>query len=160
MVSWKADQPVAATAETTGEMIAEVETEGMTGEAADAADLALKRLDRELDRGEIDPKLLEELGWTEDDLRDFNERLQKQLAERKLTAQQQREKDLAQKSFDEMLRSLDVKSTGNTREGRTDKDRDQQDTTGRQSSVPKQLEEKFRMYQRSMSGQKDSKSKK
>ena len=64
------------------------------------------------------------------------------------------------KSFDEMLRSLDVKSTGNTRQGRTDKDRDQQDTTGRQSAVPKQLEEKFRMYQRSMSGQKDPKSKK
>jgi hypothetical protein len=113
-----------------------------------------------LDRGEIDPKLLEELGWTEDELRDFHERLQKQLAERKLTAQQQREKDLAQKSFDEMLRSLDVKSTGNTRQGRTDKDRDQQDTTGRQSAVAKQLEEKFRMYQRSMSGQKGTKSQK
>ena len=134
---------------------------GVAGaEAADAADLALKRLDRELDRGEIDPKLLEELGWTEDELRDFHERLQKQLAERKLTVQQQREKDLAQKSFDEMLRSLDVKSTGNSRQGRTDKDRDQQDTTGRQSAVPKQLEEKFRMYQRSMSGQKGAKSQK
>jgi hypothetical protein len=69
-----------------------------------------------------------------------------------LNEQQRKEKSLSQKSFEEMLRSLDVQSTGTTREGRADKDRDVQDTTNRQSVVPKQYEERFRMYQRSASG--------
>ena len=121
-------------------------------EAAQAAGLALRRLEKELDRGTVDPKLLEELGWTREELNAFRKRMQDQLNERQLNEQQQREKNLSQKSFEEMLRSLDVQPSARTREGRTDKDRDQQDTTSRQSIVPKQYEERFRMYQRSMSG--------
>lgn len=121
-------------------------------EAAQAADLALRRLQKELDRGEIDPQLLDELGWTKEELAAFKDRLSQQLEERQLNEQQQKEKSLSQKSFEEMLRSLDVQSTGTTREGRADKDRDLQDTTNRQSVVPRQYEERFRMYQRSASG--------
>ena len=121
-------------------------------DAAQAANLALRRLQKELDRGEVDPKLLEELGWTKDELAAFRERLQQQLEQRNLNEQQRKEKSLSQKSFEEMLRSLDVNSTGTTREGRSDKDRDMQDTTNRQTTVPGQYQEQFKRYQRSASG--------
>jgi hypothetical protein len=124
-------------------------------EAAQAADLALRRLQKDLDRGDVDPKLLEDLGWTKDELTAFKQRLGKQLEERQLNDQQQKEKSLSQKSFEEMLRSLDVNSTGTIREGLKDKDRDVQDTTGRQSVVPRQYQEQYKRYQRSVSGLKD-----
>jgi collagen type III alpha len=121
-------------------------------EAAAAASLALKRLEKELDRGIVDPKLLEELGWTKEELAEFKERLQKQLEERELNDQQKKERSISQKSFEEMLKSIDVKSSGKEREGRSDRDRDQQDTTNRQPVVPKRYQQWYEMYQRSISG--------
>ncbi|MFM7924894.1 MAG: hypothetical protein ACKPJJ_32110, partial [Planctomycetaceae bacterium] len=51
-------------------------------QAAQAAGLALKRLQKELERGEVDPELLQELGWTKDELSKFADRMQQQLDER------------------------------------------------------------------------------
>lgn len=126
-------------------------------DAAGAAALAIKRLQKELERGEVDPKLLEELGWTESEIKSFADRLQKQLAEREMNAQQQKEKTISQKSFDAMLKGLDIKSTGSSREGRGDRDRDQQDTTTRQSAPPSRYKQLIEGYQRSVSGAKDGK---
>ncbi|MFN9717222.1 MAG: hypothetical protein ACK58L_00915 [Planctomycetota bacterium] len=131
--------------------ITPVEADPAVDEAAEAASLALKRLEKDLDRGTVDQKLLEELGWTAEELTAFKKRLQKQLEERKLNEQQEKERSLSQKSFEEMLKSLDVKSAGKTREGRTDRDRDQQDTTNRQQVVPKRYQQWYEMYQRSIS---------
>jgi hypothetical protein len=78
--------------------------------------------------------------------------MQQQLEERQLNEQQVREKSLSQKSFDEMLRSLDVQSSGKTREGSSARDRDRQDTTGRQSTPPSRYRSNFDAYQRSLSG--------
>lgn len=47
--------------------------------ARKASSLVLKKLKKELDRGEVDRKLLEELGWTKDDMQRFVKRLEKQL---------------------------------------------------------------------------------
>ena len=104
----------------------------------------------------MDPKFLDELGWTEAEIRLFADRLQKQLAQRTINAQQQRERSISEKSFDAMLKGLDLKSTGSTREGRTDYDRDQQDTTTRQSKPPSRYKQLVEGYQRSVSGAKDS----
>jgi len=120
-------------------------------QSAQAAGLALRRLQKELERGEVDQKLLDELGWTQDELQQFVERMQKQLDERKLNEQQQKEKDLSQKSFEEMLRSLDLESSGSSREGKTDRDRDRQDTTNRQSAPPARYKQMMEAYQRSLS---------
>ena len=103
----------------------------------------------------MDPELLKELGWTPAEVKAFLERIQKQLDEREITEQEQREKSLSQKSFEEMLKSLDVKSTGKSREGTSAKDRDQQDTTGRQTTPPNRYKQWNEFYQRSMSGVKD-----
>jgi len=126
-------------------------------DAAGAAALAIKRLQKELERGAVDPKLLEELGWTESEIKSFADRLQKQLAQRELNAQQQKEKSISDKSFDAMLKGLDIDSSGSTRQGRTDRDRDQQDTTTRQSSPPSRYKQLVEGYQRSVSGAKEVK---
>ena len=75
-----------------------------------------------------------------------------QLAERKQNSQQGREKSLSQKSFDEMLKSMDLTSGGQQRTGRNDRSLEQQDTTLRQTSPPARYRELYRMYQRSISG--------
>jgi collagen type III alpha len=121
-------------------------------EAAKAAGLALERLQQDLERGKVDPKLLEQLGWTEAELKDFADRLQEQLAEREQNSQQQRENELSQKSFEEMLRSLNVRSAGKSRDGSTRRDRDQQDTTGRQTAPPARYQQLYDMYRRSTPG--------
>ena len=126
-------------------------------DAAGAAALAIKRLQKELERGDVDRKLLEELGWTESEIKSFADRLQKQLAQREVNAQQQREKSISEKSFDAMLKGLDINSAGSTRKGRTDRDRDQQDTTTRQSAPPSRYKQLVEGYQRSVSGAKDGK---
>ena len=126
-------------------------------DAAGAAALAIKRLQQELERGNVDPKLLEELGWTESEIKSFADRLQKKLAQREVNAQQQKAKSISEKSFDAMLKGLDINSTGSTRQGRADRDRDQQDTTTRQSAPPSRYKQLVEGYQRSVSGAKDSK---
>ena len=126
-------------------------------DAASAAALAIKRLQKELDRGKVDPKLLDELGWTEAEMKSFVDRMQKQLEQRELNAQQLKEKSISEKSFDAMLKGLDINSTGQTRQGRTEYDRDQQDTTTRQSAPPSRYKHLVEGYQRSVSGAKDKK---
>jgi hypothetical protein len=56
-----------------------------------------------------------------------------------------------------MLKGLDLESTGTTRQGSSDRDRDQQDTTIRQSAPPGRYKQLVEGYQRSVSGAKDSK---
>ena len=128
-------------------------------DAAGAAALAIKRLQKDLERGVVDPKLLEELGWTESEIKSFAERLQKQLTLREVNAQQQKEKSISDKSFDAMLKGLDLNSSGTTRQGKADRDRDQQDTTTRQSAPPSRYKQLVEGYQRSVSGAKDGKPK-
>ncbi|HRA86718.1 MAG TPA: hypothetical protein PK992_01570, partial [Planctomycetaceae bacterium] len=125
-------------------------------DAAHAASLALNRLKKELDRGEVNQKLLEELGWTESELKTFVDRMQRQLQERELNTQQQKEKTISQKSFDAMLKGLDINSVGSTREGRTDRDSDQTDTTMRQSTPPARYRQLVEGYQLSISGSKNT----
>jgi hypothetical protein len=118
--------------------------------AARAAGLALRRLQQQLDRGEVDQKLLDELGWTREELESFVKRMQSQLADRELN-QQQPEKSLSQKSFDEMLRSLGINESGTSRDGNSARDRQRQDTTIRQSTPPARYRNSFEAYQRSLS---------
>jgi len=54
-------------------------------DTARATDLALKRLERDLGRGEVDEELLRELGWTPERLSEFVERMQNQLQQLKST---------------------------------------------------------------------------
>jgi len=116
-------------------------------------DLTIRRLSKDLERGTVDRDLLDQLGWTEDELKSFVNRMQEQLAERQQNQQADKERSLSQKSFDEMLRSLDLNSTGETRTGRTDRQLEQTDTTIRRSPPPAKYREWQKMYERSLNKQ-------
>jgi hypothetical protein len=90
----------------------------------------------------------------EDELKSFLRRMQEQLQERESNAQQQQEKSLSQKSFEEMLRSLGINQSGTSRTGSSSRDRDRQDTTIRQSAPPARYRSSFEAYQRSLSKKK------
>ncbi|MFN9220528.1 MAG: hypothetical protein ACK6D6_00340 [Planctomyces sp.] len=143
------DPAAAGPAESQNDSAQERKTE--VDEAAQAAGLALKRLQKDLERGEVDPELLKELGWTNDELAKFADRMQQQLDEREQNEQQQREKSLSQKSFEEMLRSLGIGGSGAAREGDARRDRERQDTTIRNSAPPSRYRSSYEAYRRSLS---------
>jgi hypothetical protein len=130
-------------------------SESEVDQAARAAGLAIKRIQDDIkERGQVDPELLKELGWTEDELKSFLRRMQDQLQEREANLQEQREKSLSQKSFEEMLRSLGITQPGTSRDGSSSRDRDRQDTTIRKTPPPSRYRSSFEAYQRSLSGKK------
>jgi hypothetical protein len=82
-----------------------------------ATELVLKRLEDELERGEISDEMLKDLGWTEDNLRDFMQRLEQRLADS--GEDQSPEAQARRNQFQEILRGIDYSSEGQTRSGGT-----------------------------------------
>ncbi len=113
-----------------------------------AAELVLKEIEEDLKRGEVDPELLEELNWTEDNLKKFQQRMADYLRQQN----DETTPDLKQQQFNEMLRNLRLDGQRNTREG-TAIDRESRDEFA-PTIMPappeyRELEEAFR---RSLSG--------
>jgi len=75
--------------------------------AKEAADLVLKRLEQQLERGDVSDELLKELGWTEGQMQAFAERMRQQLEQNReeLTSEEQ----VRQRQFEEMLKNLNFK---------------------------------------------------
>ncbi|MEZ6130707.1 MAG: hypothetical protein R3C59_18630 [Planctomycetaceae bacterium] len=119
--------------------------------AAKAADMVLKRLQKDLDRGQVDQGLLDELGWTEQELKDFQQRMQQQLEAMKKAPADPSADQLQRQRVEELLKSLDVQSGSGDRIGRRDRDVEQQDTTSRKSNPPSQYKDWLELYQRSLS---------
>lgn len=78
-----------------------------------ATNLVLKQLQDDLDRGKVDQELLDKLGWTEDDMRRFTERLQQRLSTDDELADPGEAARARQ--FREMLKSLDLKASSRER---------------------------------------------
>ncbi|MDG2389789.1 MAG: hypothetical protein P8M30_10770 [Planctomycetaceae bacterium] len=72
--------------------------------AKQAADLVLKRLEQQLKRGEVSDELLDELGWTEGQMRAFADRMRQQLAQNR--AELTNEEQIRQRQFEEMLKNM------------------------------------------------------
>jgi len=123
--------------------------------AAQAADLVLKRLDQDLERGQVDQKLLDELGWSQEELKAFSQRMQQQLDTLKEQQDSAAADQLQRRRVEELLKSLDIKSDAKKRIGRTERDREQQDTATRRSTPPPKYKDWAEIFQRSLSeGQK------
>jgi len=121
-------------------------------DAAKAANLVLKRLQKDLERGKVDQKLLDELGWTEDQLEAFSERMQKQLETLKdEAAADSKSQQLQRRRVEELLKSLDLEASPQERVGRTNRDIEKQDTTSQRSRPPAQYKDLLELYQRSLS---------
>ena len=113
--------------------------------------MVLKRLQKELERGQVDQELLEELGWTEDQLKAFSDRIQQQLNS---LNDESRKDDVSEKlkrrRVEELLKSLDLTSKSGERVGSRTRDREQQDTTSRRSPPPSRYKDWQEMYQKSL----------
>ena len=106
-------------------------------------------IDDKLQRGEVDDKLLKDLGWTKDDLKQFSQRMRKQL--NKTEEAGDPDSVQRQKEFKEMLRSLDLKPRRNDRVGTKKADRITDGVNTRRSTPPSDLREAYEAYQRSVS---------
>ena len=133
-----------------GTEAADTPQETNVDDAAAAADLALKRLKQDLDRGEVDQKLLDELGWTKEELQAFSERMHDRLNSLKDAPAQEADR-LQQRRVEEMLKSLDLTSTPEERIGSRNRDREQRDTTARRSKAPSRLRDLQKMFRKSVS---------
>ena len=120
--------------------------------SAEAADLVLKRLQQDLQRGEVDQELLDELGWSQDELKQFNKRMQKELNSLKKTeAPADFSEHLRRRKTEELLKSLDLKGSAADRLGDDRRDIEQQDTTVRRSVPPARYKGWMELFQRGLS---------
>jgi len=115
-----------------------------------ATDLVLKRLKDELERGEVDQEFLKQLGWTESDLKRFVDRIDQQSKAGNDTPAEQ----VRRRQFEEMLKSLDLRSSGGTREDVTKKKRSTRDFADKQVPVPLEYRDAYKKYAERLSKQK------
>ena len=117
-----------------------------------AAELVLQRLKDDLNNDRVDPKLLDELGWTPEQLQRFTDRLARQLEQpaHELTPQD----EARRMQFEEMLRSLDLKGTGDQRTGKQTPQREVDQTGGRRAPVPADYKASYEAFTKNLSKQK------
>jgi hypothetical protein len=110
-------------------------------------DLVLEKLADQLNRRDIDEELLEELGWSEEDLRQFVERWQslKESAERSDPSA-----GAAQRELDEALRSLGLRR-GPHQQGPLKEDTLRDLREGYRGTVPLEYQERLRAYNQGVS---------
>jgi hypothetical protein len=110
-------------------------------------DLVLERLSEQLQRNQVDEKLLKDLGWSEDDLRRFVERWQQRKEASRGTNPNA---EAARRELDEALRSLGIRR-GPTLQNQTPADQLRDLRQGYRGPVPPELQERLRAYNRGIS---------
>tara|TARA_R110002072_G_C7978294_1_gene535827 strand:- start:323 stop:4150 length:3828 start_codon:yes stop_codon:yes gene_type:complete len=115
-----------------------------------ASNMVLKRLKDELERGDVDPELLKKLGWTEQDMQRFADRLERQLAQPKSgdpAAEARR------RQFEEVLRNVDLESTGRERSGNVDNQKSTNNFSERRLPAPRSHRKAYEDYIKRLSQQ-------
>ncbi|MCH7987963.1 MAG: hypothetical protein IID46_02300 [Planctomycetes bacterium] len=126
--------------------------------AKKAANLVLKRLENELQRGKVDKKLLEELGWNENDMKKFAERLRNNLRED--VGRETPQSKAGRLQIQEWLKNLDLKSTGRKRTAKDLPNRQFDAVQGRRTPPPAEYRDLFEAYTRGLNRRNDSQPKK
>lgn len=120
----------------------------------EAANLVLKRIKDELKRKEVDQDLLKELGWTREEMKQFSDRLQKQLQTPQNQDLQTPESIARKRQFEEMLKSLKPASQA-ARRNRTSTREQTSDSLGpRRLPVPEEYREAYEAFTRDLANQK------
>jgi hypothetical protein len=110
-------------------------------------DLVLDKLADQLNRKRVDKDMLEQLGWTEDDLRRFVERWQ----QRKDAAQRNNPAgEAARRELDDALRSLGLRR-GALRQSTVSDDTQRDLRQGYRGPVPLEYQERLRAYNQGVS---------
>lgn len=115
-----------------------------------ATNLVLKKLKEELERGEVDQDFLKDLGWTENDLKRFVDRLDQQSKAGNDTPAEQARR----RQFEEMLKSLDLRSGGGTKQDTIKAKRSTNDFGDKQVPVPLEYRDAYKKYADKLSKQK------
>ncbi len=118
-----------------------------------AAELVLKELEDELKRGKVDPQLLEELGWNEDNLKQFQQRLADYLRHQK----EEGKPDLKQKQFEEMLKNMRLGGKRKTRSGNSSGTASPDEFAPVMIPAPAEYREIGRAFKKSLSESKNKK---
>lgn len=124
-----------------------------------ATELILQKLKKELERGEVDPELLEQLGWTQDEMKQFADRLSKYLEQSK-RAEETPEAKARQQQFQEMLKNLDLQKSGAQRSGEKEPKRDVLQIDSKRAPVPPAYRSAYDKFTRDMARQKPAPAKK
>lgn len=114
--------------------------------AKEAANLVLKRLESELERGEVDPQLLDELGWTQDEVRKFTDRLKNKLDTEPADTP---ESIARRRQFEETLKTLDLKSAYGPRQDSGTRSTRSDSISVRRSQVPAEYRDDYDAFTRS-----------
>jgi len=109
-----------------------------------ATNLILKQLQEDLDRGQVDQQLLDKLGWTEDDMRRFTERLKQRLSTDDKPADPGEAARARQ--FREMLKSLDLKASSRERLDAFERKETTTDFSDLRERVPQKYRGAFEKY--------------
>jgi hypothetical protein len=120
----------------------------------EAAELVLNELENQINDGEVDPELLEELGWTTDQLKKFQQRLAKNLKQKsgELTPEEQQQK----LQFEESLKQMKFSTKEATeRKGDNQPKRDVTNFTPGRGQAPPQYREQEKAYERSLSSKRN-----
>ena len=95
----------------------------------------LQKLNKQLERGDVDAELLEQLGWTQQEMKQFADRLAKHLQESK-KADEAPESKARQLQFEEMLKNLDLQKSGTQRAGEKEPKRGVSQIEAKRTPVP------------------------
>lgn len=115
-----------------------------------ASNMVLKRLKKELDRGDVDPELLKKLGWTEKDMQRFAERLERQLAQPK---PDDPAAEARRRQFEEVLRNVDLESSGRQQGGDFSNQKSTNNFSERRLPAPRSHRKAYEDYLKRLSQQ-------
>ena len=115
----------------------------------EAANLVLKRIEDELQRGKVDPDLLKSLGWDADDVKKFTNRLRDQA--NTPAADTSPEAQAKRRQFEDLLKSINIKSNSSKRTGRSKRQRKTDSLNAQDIPVPLQFREAVKLYRRNLS---------
>lgn len=113
--------------------------------ARKASNLVLKKLRKDLDRGEVDQQMLDDLGWTKEDLERFVQRLDQQLNETP-TNDDSPEAVARRRQFEETLKTLGLSSKTKKRTAASGKTTRVNELGGRKIEPPPEYKELFEEY--------------
>ena len=116
-----------------------------------AVDLALKKLKDQIERGETPEELMEELGFSEQDLSTFMQRLEERLADPGIN--QNSDAESARRQFNQLLKGIDYNSTGERRDGGNQPRQSATGLGGSNRSVPPEYRIENEAYKRRLSRQ-------
>ena len=112
--------------------------------ARKASNLVLKKLRKDLDRGEVDQNLLDELGWKQEDMERFVQRLEKQLAD--TNDDTSPESVARRRQFEETLKTLGLSSKTKLRKAAGGKPTRVNELGDRKIAPPPEYQELFEEY--------------